>query len=53
MYDGVDWIRLAQNRGQWRALLQTVMGYGLQKIQGIFRVVEQLLASQERICSMK
>jgi hypothetical protein len=24
-WDGVDWIKLAQNRCQWRALLNTVM----------------------------
>jgi hypothetical protein len=53
MYDGVDSIHLVQNRDQWRALLKTVMEYGLQKMQGIFRIVEQLLASQERLCSMK
>jgi hypothetical protein len=25
MWDGVDWIDLAQNRDQWRALVNTVM----------------------------
>jgi hypothetical protein len=24
-WDGVDWIELAQDRGQWRALVNTVM----------------------------
>jgi hypothetical protein len=24
-WDGMDWIDLAQNRGQWRALVNTVM----------------------------
>jgi hypothetical protein len=24
-WDGVDWIELAQNRDQWRALVSTVM----------------------------
>jgi hypothetical protein len=24
-WDGLDWIDLAQNRGQWRALVNTVM----------------------------
>jgi hypothetical protein len=24
-WDGMDWIDLAQNRGQWRALVSTVM----------------------------
>jgi hypothetical protein len=24
-WDGVDWIDLAQDRGQWRALVNTVM----------------------------
>jgi hypothetical protein len=26
VWDGVDWIDLAQDRDQWRALLSTVMG---------------------------
>jgi hypothetical protein len=53
MYDGADCIRLAQNTDQWQTLLNMVMEYGLQKIQEIFQVVEQLLASQDRLCSMK
>jgi hypothetical protein len=24
-WDGVDWIEMAQDRGQWRALVNTVM----------------------------
>jgi hypothetical protein len=26
-WDGVDWIDLAQDRGQWRALVKTVMNF--------------------------
>jgi hypothetical protein len=26
-WDGVDWIDLAQGRGQWRALVNTVMSF--------------------------
>jgi hypothetical protein len=28
-WDGMDWIGLAQNRGQWRALVNTVMHLGV------------------------
>jgi hypothetical protein len=31
---GMDWIRLAQVRGQWRALVNTIMNFGLYKILG-------------------
>jgi hypothetical protein len=29
---GMDWIELAQNRDQWRALTNTVMNFGFLKI---------------------
>jgi hypothetical protein len=28
-WDGMDWINLAQDRDQWRALLNTVMNLGV------------------------
>jgi hypothetical protein len=28
-WSGMDWIDLAQNRGQWRALVNTVMNLGV------------------------
>jgi hypothetical protein len=33
-WDGMDWIDLAQNRDQWRALVNTVMNLGFHKMRG-------------------
>jgi hypothetical protein len=50
---GMDWIDLAQNRDQWRALVNTVMTFGFHKILGSSRVATQLAVSQEGRSSMK
>jgi hypothetical protein len=34
--DGVGWIDLAQDRDQWRALVNTVMNFGFLKNDGNF-----------------
>jgi hypothetical protein len=31
-WGGMDWIDLAQNRDQWRALVKTVMNFGFHKM---------------------
>jgi hypothetical protein len=35
-YDGLDWIHLAQDRFQWRALVNTVMNLGVPYKAGNF-----------------
>jgi len=34
--EGMDWIKLAQDRDRWRALVSTVMNLRVPKMQGIF-----------------
>jgi hypothetical protein len=49
-WEGTDWIHLAQNRDQWRAVVNTVMNLQVTQKVGNF-VTEWLLASQE-LCYM-
>jgi hypothetical protein len=44
MWDGVDvdWIRLAQDRDRWRALMNSVLNLGFHKMLGNYRVSKQL-----------
>jgi hypothetical protein len=34
-WEGVDWMHLAQDRDQWRVLVNTVMNYRLYNMRGI------------------
>jgi hypothetical protein len=43
----VEWIHLAGGKIMWRALVATVIKFGVPKRQGIPRVTELLSASQE------
>jgi hypothetical protein len=50
-WEGVNWINLAQDWDQWRAVVNTVVSFGVHKRQGISRLADRLSASQEGLCS--
>jgi hypothetical protein len=50
---GMNWIHLAQDRDQWRTLVNTVMNFLVKQNIGLFCVAEGLLASQEGLGSME
>jgi len=50
---GADWIDLAQDRDKWRSLVNAWWTFGLHKTWGISWLAEQLLASQEEVCSLE
>jgi hypothetical protein len=49
-WDGMDWIDLAEDRYQWKALVNMVLN--LRKMLGSSRVAAQLAASQEELSSV-
>ena len=49
----MDRIDMAQNRDRWRALVNEVMNLRVQKMRGVFRLAEDLLASYEGFCSIE
>lgn len=51
--DNVDWIHLGQVRDIWRDIVNTVMNFRFSKFRGVSRVIPELLASQQEICSME
>jgi hypothetical protein len=51
-WDGVDWIDMAQDREQCRALVNMVLNLRFQKMLGSSSVAAQLVAPQEGLSSM-
>jgi hypothetical protein len=49
----MGWIDMAKDTDRWRALVNAVMNIGFHKMRGISCVAEDLLASQEGLCSME
>jgi hypothetical protein len=49
----MDWIDLAQERDRWQASVTTVMTFGFHNIWGMSWLAEDLLASEEGICSLE
>jgi len=48
----MDWIDLAQLRDKWRDLLNTVKNLRVHAARVISCIAEEILASQEGLCSM-
>jgi hypothetical protein len=48
----MDWINLAQDKDQWRALVITVMNLRIPKMLGNCRAAAQLAASKEGLSLM-
>jgi len=50
---GVDWIKLAQDRDRWRALVNAVMNLLVPLSAGNYLTAEKRLAVQEGLCSVE
>jgi hypothetical protein len=49
----MDWIGLAQDRNRWRALLNSVLTFGFNKILRNYRMALHLAASRVVLSSVK
>jgi hypothetical protein len=52
-WGNMNWIDLAQNRDRCRVLVNAVTKLRFNKMRGTFLLIEELLAFQERLCSME
>ena len=50
-WEGMDWMSLAYDKDSWRARVNALMNLRFNRIQGISWQAEDLLASQDGICS--
>jgi hypothetical protein len=48
----MEWIDLAQDKDNWRVLVNTVMDLGFRNMLVNFRIVKQLVACQEGLSSI-
>jgi hypothetical protein len=49
----MDWINVAQDRNQWKVIVNMIMNFGFHNILGSESVALKLAASQEGLSSMK
>jgi len=52
-WGGIDWIDLARDREKWRALANAVMNFRVPSNAANCLTNENLLASQEALCSLE
>jgi hypothetical protein len=50
-WDGMDWSNLAQDRNQWRALMNTIINFRFHKMLGIPGITKQKIFSSTKLAS--